>query len=54
MRVFTWRVDGHEYNLSMKKILVCSSSQQSRLVAITVEVFNLSIVKKKLNKFRLG
>ena len=55
MRVFTWRVDGHEYKLPMKKILVCSSSQQSRLVVITVDVFNLSIVKKKkLNKFRLG
>ena len=47
MRVFTWRVDGHEYKLPMKKILVCSSSQQSRLVVITVDVFNLSIVKKK-------
>ena len=54
MRVFTWRVDGHEYKLPMKKILVCSSSQQSRLVVITVNVFNLSIVKKNLNKFRLG
>ena len=54
MRVFTWRVDGHEYKRPMKKILVCSSSQQSRLVVITVDVFNLSIVKKKLTKFRLG
>ena len=40
-------MDGHEYKLPMKKILVCSSSQQSRLVVITVDVFNLSIVKKK-------
>ena len=47
MRVFTWRVDGHEYKFSMKKILVCSSSQPSRLVVITVDSFNLSIVKKK-------
>ena len=47
MRVFTWRVDGHEYKLPMKKILVCSSSQQSRLVVITVDVFNFNIVKKK-------
>ena len=54
MRVFTWRVDGHEYKLPMKKLLVCFSSQQSQLVVITVDVFNLSIVKKKLNKFRLG
>ena len=54
MRVFTWRVDGHEYKLPMKKLLVCFSSQQSQLVVITVDVFNLSIIKKKLNKFSLG
>ena len=54
MRVFNWRVEGHEYKFPMKKILVYSSSQQSRLVVITVDVFNLSIVKKNLNKFRLG
>ena len=47
MRVFTWRVDGHEYKFPMKKILVCSSSQQSRLVVITVAFFNLNMVQKK-------
>ena len=45
-RVLNWHLEGHEYKLPMKKISVCSSSQQSRLVVITINVFNLSIVKK--------